>query len=456
MLRLLRSSVCAALLLCGGAQAHALDKVYNAQSAFLDNGMQVVVIPNTRAPVVSHMVWYKVGAADEPQGDGVSGAAHFLEHLMFKGSKALEPGEFSKTIKRYGGNDNAFTSWDYTAFFQSVRTEYLSKVMALEAERMINLTFPASDVLSERDVIIEERRSRTDNDPQALFAEQMRAVLFSSTPYAVPIIGWHDEMPLLKTDHVQNYYKTWYTPKNAILVVSGDVTLGDVLPLAKKYYGIIPSHDVPAHVRPLTPDFAAVSDLRLASPDIRQSVFMRAWRAPGFIMNKDESYALEVLCQALSGGADTELYQELVVKQKLATDVDLSYDPDARGESSIWLTAMPAPDVSLEKLEAALDAYLANLAKRGVAGDVIDNAKTRLINQETYARDSLMGPAMVVGQGLAMGMTLDEIETRPQKIGNVSAAQVNGVLKKYLDPVQPAHTPVNGFLTSASSGGEAQ
>ncbi|MBP9050332.1 MAG: insulinase family protein, partial [Alphaproteobacteria bacterium] len=164
-------------------------KVYNAESFVLNNGMQVVVIPNHRAPVVSHMVWYKVGAADEPQGDGVSGAAHFLEHLMFKGTKAIAPGQFSKIIRAKGGEDNAFTSWDFTAYFQSVAKDLLPMVMAMEADRMINLSLPEKEVLSEREVIIEERRQRTDNDPQALFSEQMRAVLFAASPYAVPIIG---------------------------------------------------------------------------------------------------------------------------------------------------------------------------------------------------------------------------------------------------------------------------
>jgi zinc protease len=424
----------------------SLEKVYHAETMTLDNGMQVVVIPNHRAPVVSHMVWYKVGAADEPQGDGVSGAAHFLEHLMFKGSGALKPGQFSKIIKSIGGEDNAFTSWDYTAFFQSVAKDQLSTVMALEADRMINITLPPKEIESEREVIIEERRMRTDNDPQSLFSEQMRAALFSATPYEVPIIGWRDEMPKLKREHVAQYYKTWYAPNNAILVVSGDVTLAEVAPLAKKFYGVIPMRPVPEHVRPLTPDFPAPVTLTFESAELRQPVFLRAWRAPGFMMDKSQAYALDVLMETLSGGASTELYQSLVVQDKKASDIDLSYEGDSRGEGSVWLSATPAPGVSLETLKAAIEAKLAQLIKDGVSEADIEKAKTRLIDSETYARDSVMGPAMVVGQALSYGMTLDDVETRPQYIAAVQASDVMGVLKTYLDPVSPAHLPVTGSM----------
>lgn len=426
-------------------------KVYNAESMTLPNGMQVVVIPNHRAPVVSHMVWYKVGAADEPQGDGVSGAAHFLEHLMFKGSRAIAPGDFSKIIRSWGGEDNAFTSWDYTAYFQSVAKDKLPNVMALEADRMINLALPPQEIESERQVIIEERRMRTDNDPQALFSEQMRAMLFASTNYAVPIIGWHDEMPKLNRDHVLHYYKTWYTPKNAILVISGDVTLRDVQPLAEKYYGIIPSHDVPPHVRPVTPDFPSPVTLRFESDKLRQPVFLKAWRAPSYIMNRKEALALDVLMETLSGGSSTELYQSLVVREKIATDISLSFEGEARGEGSIWLSAVPAPHVTLEKLQQAIDRKLGQLAASGLSAEAFRKAKIRMIDSENYARDSVMGPAMVVGQSLAYGLTLDDIETRPEQIDAVTLEEANAVLKKYLNPAAPEHLPVVGFLVPADA-----
>lgn len=433
------------------ARADVTKKVYNAEETTLSNGMQVVVISNHRAPVVSHMVWYKVGAADEPQGDGISGTAHFLEHLMFKGTKAIPPGEFSKIIRSWGGEDNAFTSWDYTAYFQSIAKDKLPNVMALEADRMINLTLPPRDIELERDVIIEERRMRIDNDPQSLFAEQLRAILFSSTNYAVPIIGWHDEMPKLKREHVLDYYQTWYTPKNAILVVSGDVTMRDVKPMAEKFYGIIPSHDVPSHIRPITPDFPAPVTLKFVSQDLHQPVFLQAWRAPSYLMNKREAFALDVLMEALSGGASTELYQSLVVKQKIATDISLSFEGDSRGEGSIWLSAVPAPNVTLEELQKAIHDKFIDLVASGLTPISVEKAKTRLIDSEIYARDSVMGPAMVVGQSLSYGLTLEEIETRPAQIEAVTLDDANAVLKIYLDPLSPKHFPVIGLMMPQDS-----
>lgn len=422
------------------------EKVYNAEAITLKNGMQVVVIPNHRAPVVSHMVWYKVGAADEPQGDNVSGAAHFLEHMMFKGTKAIPPGDFSKIIRSIGGEDNAFTSWDYTAFFQSVAKDELPRVMALEADRMMNITLPDDHIKSEHKVIIEERRSRTDNDPQNLFVEQMRAMLFTATPYAEPIIGWKDDMPRLQKSDLQNYYKTWYHPNNAILVVSGDVTMESVKLLAEKFYGIIPARDVPEHIRPVAPNFPAPVTLTFESKDLRQPVFIRAWRAPSYIGNKDEALALDILTETLSGGASTELYQSLVVKDKKATDISLSFEGDSRGEGSIWMYAVPAPKVSLEDLEKAIHQKMVELTEKGLDSTEIEKAKTRLIDREIYARDSVMGPAMVIGQSLSYGLTLDDVERRPQNISAVTPESINTVFRKYLHPVTPTHLPVTGYM----------
>lgn len=445
--RLPRSFYLLAMTVCSLCMTTpVMAKVYNAESMVLPNGMQVVVIPNHRAPVVSHMVWYKVGAADEPQGDGVSGAAHFLEHLMFKGTKAIAPGQFSKIIRSWGGEDNAFTSWDYTAYFQSVSKDKLPNVMALEADRMVNIMLPPKEIASELPVIIEERRMRTDNDPQSLFSEQMRAALFASTNYAVPIIGWRDEMPKLTRDHVLDYYQTWYTPRNAIVVISGDVTMNEVKPLAEKFYGIIPGRDVPDHVRPLTPDFPSPVILKFESAELRQPVFLEAWRAPSYIMDKKEALALDVLIETLSGGSSTELYQSLVVTDQMATDISLSYEGDARGEGSIWLSAVPAPKVTLEKLQQVINRKLGELVKSGLNAQAFEKAKIRLIDSEIYARDSVTGPAMVVGQSLSFGLTLDDIETRPAQIEAVTIEEANAVLKKYLDPVAPRHLPVIGFM----------
>ena len=422
------------------------DKVFNAETFTLKNGMQVVVIPNHRAPVVTHMVWYKVGAADEPQGDGVSGAAHFLEHLMFKGSNAIGPGELSKLVRSLGGEDNAFTSWDFTAYFQSISKTYLPTVMAFEADRMVNIAPPADQVKSELQVIIEERRQRTDNDPQALFSEQMRSVLFNTSPYGIPVLGWRDEMPKLKWEDMLAYYKTWYAPNNAILVVSGDITADELKPLAEKYYGVLASRPVPKHIRAEVPDFPAAETMVMRHEDIRQPVFIRAWRAPGFLQDRTTSYALQVLENVISGGASTHLYQSLVVKQKLATNIDMSYDGDNRGTGSIWIYATSAPGVSLEKLQAAIEKEFRDYIGNGFAPDEITRAKTRMISGAVYARDSVSGPAMVIGQALAAGATLNDVESWPQRINAVTPEEVQNALKVYLNPDEPKHQPVTGYL----------
>ncbi len=436
---------CLSLLAFTG-QAAAYDKVFNADSFTLDNGLQVVVIQNHRAPVVTQMLWYKVGAADEPQGDGVSGEAHFLEHLMFKGSKAIAPGQFSRIIRSIGGNDNAFTSWDYTAYHQSVSKEYLPTVMALEADRMININPPEKEIAPEHQVIIEERRQRTDNDPKALFSEQIRSVLYNATAYGIPIIGWKNEMPNITWDAARDYYRTWYAPNNAILIVSGDVTTQEVKTLAHKYYGFLPSRKIPAHIRPEAPVAAAPTEMTFHDPSVQQPVFMRAMLAPSFVQDKKDSYALQVLENVISGGASTRLYQNLAVKNKIAVDIDMSYDDSNRGQGSLWIYGTPADGVSLKKLESSIDAEFRDMIKNGIPADEIAKARERMINSAIYSRDSVVGPAMTIGQALASGATLDDVEYWPQRIAEVTAEDVTRVLKTYMDPDHPRLQPVTGYM----------
>lgn len=439
------------LLLCGSsaqafAQSSAPEKVFNAETFTLKNGLQVVVIPNTRAPVVTHMLWYKVGAADEPQGDGISGEAHFLEHLMFKGTGAIAPGQFSRIIRSIGGNDNAFTSWDYTAYFQNVSKQYLPTVMAMEADRMININPPQKEIAPEHQVIIEERRQRTDNDPKALFSEQLRSVLFNATPYGIPIIGWKHEMPAITWDAAKNYYNKWYAPNNAILIVSGDVTVDETRSLAEKFYGYLPQKNIPPHIRPDVPEMAAPITMTFNNEVVQQPVFMRATTVPSFVQNRKDSYALQILENTISSGAATRLYQSLVVKQKLAVSVDMNYDDSNRGQGSLWLYAVPAKGVTLKKLEAAIDAEFRSIIKSGLTDDEIAKAKTRMIDSATYARDSIEGPASLIGQALAAGATLDDVEYWPAHIAETPSSEITRVLKTYLDPDKPSRPPVTGYM----------
>lgn len=419
-------------------------KVFNAESFTLDNGMQVVVIPNHRVPVITHMVWYKVGAADDPVGK--TGIAHFLEHLMFKGTADMAPGEFSKIIRGLGGNDNAFTSQDYTAYFQSIAADHLEKVMTMEASRMRGLQPPLPEVESERQVIIEERRQRIENDPRSALGEQMRYALYPNHPYGNPNIGWHDEMANLSWDDAKGVYDTWYAPNNAILVISGDVTAAQVKPLAEKIYGVLKPETVPPRNRrnipPLPGDFHVV----MHHPTFRQPLWMRYMRAPSYHQNKDESLALQVLQDIMDGGAATRLYKHLVVEQKIATSVDMGYYADAWDDSSITLAAIPADGHTVDEVEKAVADELRAVIRDGVTADELREAKIRMKDAADYARDSVTGPAMVIGTALATGGTLDEVEYWPYDIDAVTAQQVQDVAAQYMNPDDThGRPPVTGL-----------
>ncbi|NBX65589.1 MAG: insulinase family protein [Proteobacteria bacterium] len=417
------------VFLAWAATAHASDKVYNAQHATLDNGMQVIVIPVHRTPAVTHMVWYMAGAAEEPQG--ISGTAHFLEHLLFKGTPRVPAGKFSEIVQRMGGNDNAFTSWDYTAFFQTVPKEKLADVMAMEAERMNDLTPKLSDVYSEKQVVMEERRQNIESDPGALLGERMRQALFPNHPYGRPIIGWMPEMQGLTWVDSLAFYKKWYAPNNAVLVISGDTTLEEVLPLANSTYGQLKREDVPIRARTASPKMDGTVRVTYARPDIREPQWIRMLRVPSVRQDTKSSLSLSLL-EDLLGGNTGRLYQDLVVSQKLASNVDAAYSGYAWDDATFTLYATPASGVSLEKLEKAVTEALAKIAAHGFTDDEIKKAVGRMQDSAVYARDSLAGPAMNVGYGIVTGLTLDDIETWPKQLEALSKDDVSGALKKFV------------------------
>lgn len=426
------------------------EKVFGAETFTLDNGMLVVVIPNHRTPVVTHMVWYKVGAADEPRGQ--SGIAHFLEHLMFKGSsqvggRDLAPGEFSKIVRAMGGNDNAFTSQDYTAFFQSVPADRLETVMRMEAGRMNGMNPPPDEVLSERKVILEERKMRTDNDPRGQFGEQMSAVAFINDPYGIPVIGWKHEMDELTYDQAKDFYNRWYAPNNAILVVSGDVTPAEVFDLAIDIYGTLPREDIPKRSRTRSPALNSTTTVTLKHPSIREAMAQTLYRVPSAHEDKQKSLAFEVLEEIMGGGPTSRLYKSLVVEQKIASNAGMSYQSASWNDSSLWVFATPLPDKSLREVHEALLTEIRKLVKDGVSDNELRDAKNRMQDQAIYARDSLTGPAMAFGYGLVTGSSIDDIEYWPYDIQDVTAEQVRAVAAEYLDPDgKLAHQPVDGYL----------
>jgi zinc protease len=411
--------------------APAAARVYDPTTFTLKNGMQVVVVANNRAPVVAHMVWYKVGAADETPGK--SGIAHFFEHLMFKGTKTVPPGELSKIVARNGGRDNAFTSYDYTAYFQQVAKDRLGLVMELEADRMKNLQLTDELVAPERLVVLEERSQRTDNDPSARWGEEMQAALYHNHPYGRPVIGWRSEIEKLGTADAREWHTRWYAPNNAVLVVSGDVTPEEVRTLAEKTYGRIAARPVPVRDRVDEPLPNADRRVILRDATVQQPQIQRAWLAPGYATAEGpEAYALDVLAEIVGGGATSRLYRSLAVEQKLATSAGASYSGEALDDSSFAVYASPVPGVAPETLEAALDAEIAKVLKDGVTQAEVAEAKQRLTAAAIYARDSLMGPAYAFGMALTTGQTVEDVEAWPQRIEAVTAAQVNDAAQKIL------------------------
>lgn len=416
------------------------DKTFNAQSFTLDNGMQVVVIPNHRAAVVSHMVWYHIGAADEPAGK--SGIAHFLEHLMFKGTKKMPDGHFSQAIAGLGGNDNAFTSYDYTAYFQTIGTQHLGTVMEMEADRMKNLVLTEAQVLSERDVIIEERRQRTDNSPQAVFAEQLNNALYINHPYAKPIIGWMHEMQQLTQQDAIDFYRAWYAPDNAVLIVAGDVDAEAVRALAIKHYGPLKPSGMAIPKRPLHAPIRAERRLSMQDPQIGAPVVQIQFLAPR------GDHAAEVLAEIIGGGSTARLYRTMVINDKIAISAGAHYDQVSRDISSFTLYATPAEGIDLKTLETALRAQVAELIAAPVTPAELQSAKARIANSAVFARDSLQGPPMIIGRALMSGFTLDDIEYWARDIRAVSAAEVQSAAQTIFAGI---HKPVIGTLLPGTS-----
>src|SRR5215475_11180557 len=347
------------LLLVLGLSAPAKAALFKAESFTLANGLQVVVLENHRAPVITQMIFYEAGSADAPPGK--SGIAHFLEHLMFKGTPTVPAGEFSRRVALMGGEDNAFTTEDYTAFHQTVARVHLAEVMQLEADRMTHLVLAASQVDSERAVIIEERRRDIDNDPSGQLNEMMTASLFLNHPYRFPVLGWAHEMAKLSQQDALDFYHLWYAPNNAILVISGDTTAAEVRPLAEKIYGPIPSRAVPPRHRLREPTTFAPRQLVLRDPSVHQTYWQRIYLAPAYRDRPTSlAYALDVLSELLAGSSTSRLYKDLVLGKQLAIAVDADYDSSLLDYGRFSLIAMPPVGGDMAKLGQAIDAAIAD------------------------------------------------------------------------------------------------
>lgn len=399
----------------------------------LANGMQGVVIEDHRAPVVTHMVWYRVGSADEPPGK--SGIAHFLEHLMFKGTDQIPDGAFSKIIAANGGTDNAFTSYDYTAYHQRISADRLDLVMGMEADRMRNLRLTEEQVTAERAVILEERSARTDNSPQALFGEQVTAAQYLNHHYGIPVIGWRHEMEGLTRQDALDWYKRYYAPDNAILVVAGDVTPAAVQALAEKHYGPIAAEGRPPEPRASEPPQLSARRLEMRDPRVRQPYVMRSYLAPTYDRaNPRESAALEVLAQVLGGGLTSRLAQSLQLGSKIALDVGAWYSADSRDAQTFGVYGVPAAGTSLDAVEQAIDAVIADLIARGPTDEELTRIKRRMRASQIYAQDDQASLARQYGAALAIGQTVADVQGWMTVIDQVTAADVVKAAKDHLVP----------------------
>jgi zinc protease len=431
------------LVSTGGAFAQTTVTSAPPASFTLPNGLQVVVIPDHRTPVVTHMIWYKVGSADETPGK--SGLAHFLEHLMFKGTRKHPAGEFSQTVLRVGGNENAFTSTDYTGYFQRVPREELGKMMEFEADRMTGLVLKDENVLPERDVVLEEFNMRVANNPEARLTEQIMAALYLNHPYGRPVIGWHQEIEKLDREDALAFYRRFYAPNNAILVVAGDVDAEELRPMVERTFGPIAAQPaIPARrLRPQEPEPAAPRTVTLSDPRVEQPSLRRYYLVPSAATAAaGESPALDVLAQLMGGGSNSYLYRRLVVDRPLAVTANASYQGTSLDATQFAISAAPRSGVEFAQVEQVIDEVIADISQNGVRAEDLERVKTQLIAEAIYAQDNQATLARWYGGALSTGISIEDIRGWPERIRAVTAEQVRDAAQKWLEKKRS----VTGYL----------
>ncbi|MFO0389314.1 MAG: M16 family metallopeptidase [Alphaproteobacteria bacterium] len=412
----------------------------------LSNGMEVIALPNHRVPAVSHMLWFRVGAADDPPGK--SGLAHYHEHMMFKGTRNYKSGEYADIIARHGGQQNAFTGHDATSYFVNISKEHLPLVMRLEADRLRGLTPSDEDAEKEKQVIIEERRERTENNPQALLDEQMGALLYRHHPYRIPVIGWMHEMEGLTKKDTLDFHNAYYHASNAILIVSGDITAAELKPLVEKYYGNLPKMPTPERRWVSEPPQRAPRHITLEHPNVKQPEWTKIYEASSFNNgNKKEALPLFLLSQLLGGGKTSHLYQTIVVEKKLASAIDTSYNGFSIGPAEFGITAVPEQGVTLEALGKAIDEEIKTILSKDFKAADIARAKTLLKAESVYARDGLSGIARIMGWVRMAGLHADYFSRWDAMIDAVTPQEISEAATHALD----AKASVTGWLLPAST-----
>ncbi|MCR9281545.1 MAG: insulinase family protein [Rhodobacteraceae bacterium] len=413
----------------------------NLESFTLNNGLQVVVIPDRRAPVVTHMIWYKVGSADEPEGQ--SGVAHFLEHLMFKGTHDHPNGEFSKMVADRGGQENAFTSTDYTAYFQKVAKQHLPLMMKLEADRMENLVLSDEVVTPERDVVLEERRMRVDSEPGSRLQEALNSITFVNHPYGSPVIGWQSEIEALNKEAAIAFYDRFYTPNNAVVVIAGDVDVDAVRKLAQETYGKVARRAEPGErLRPAEPPLAGERRIAVSDPRVRQESLSQIWIVPSQTTGEGRTpEALDILSYILGEGPSSRLHKALVLDQEAALSAGAYYQGSALDNGRFGLYAVPRPGYTLEDMERLIATELQKLLETGVTEEEVKRARNSMVASAIYAQDSQSGLARLFGGALTTGQTIENVQTWPSQVQAVTPEDVLDAARTYL-----AGLPVVGEL----------
>jgi zinc protease len=407
----------------------------------LANGLEMVVVPDHRTPVVTHMAWYRVGSGDETPGK--SGLAHFLEHLMFKGTAKNPEGRFSQTVATLGGQENAFTTSDYTGYFQRIAKQHLEQMMALEADRMTGLVLSEQNVVPELKVVLEEYNMRVANSPDARLGEQIAAALYLNSPYGRPVIGWRHEIETLTREDALAFYRRFYTPNNAVVVIAGDVTADEVKALAEATYAKVPRvAEIKPRARPQEPPPVAPRTVMLADPRVAQPSLQRSYLVPSYATSKKDGEALEVLSHILGSGSTSRLYRALVVEQRVATNAGAFYQGSSLDPSRFGVYAIPLPGVTFKTAETALDEVIADIIKSGVTADELDRAKTRMIADAVYAQDNQAALARWYGVALTTGSTVEDVLAWPDRIRAVTADAVRDAARSWLD----RRRSVTGYL----------
>lgn len=421
----------AGLPLLAGRSASA--EIFPAESLTLDNGLTVVVTTNRRIPLVTQLLMYRVGAADETPGK--SGLAHFLEHLLFKGTRTHPAGAYSNAVAAVGGQENAFTHQDYTGYWQTVPRRNLETILAFEADRMLNLELDDAEVLPERDVILEERRSRIDNRPESQLSEAVMATLFRNHPYGIPIIGWEEEMRTLDTADAIDFYETWYGPQNAVLVLGGDVDLDEALPLIEQTYGLLPRRGRDSRSRPREPASRTARRVEMRSSLLAQPRFSRAYLVPHRdSLAPGELEALQILSMVLGGGNTSRLYSDMVLGRGLAISAG-SYDrSEVLDYPTLHLYGQPVPGVEISAFEAEMDRQIERFLDEGVNASELQDAKDRLAAAAVFARDDPKTAPRVIGSAMAVNESLAHLQAWPERVAAVQADAVTDLARRVIDP----------------------